>query len=387
MTSFVRICIRTLLASVVLIAGIVNTAQAQLTPAGDTIANRATVNYTVGGVPQTLIESSPTGNTAPGSGLGEDTEFLVDQVVDLTVSEVSGSATLTVPGASAAVTTFTVTNDGNAPQGYALLVDELDTSAPFGDADNYDIGLANLSIRVDEDPSGGDGTGNGIYDGTESATAIDTLNPGQTITVFVLANVPPGATDGLFANVNLEAQTAVAGTAGATPQAETSNPTNEPDVVDVIFGDEDSPTGTDYDGAANAVDQYAIESATLEVEKISAVISDPFGSSPALAVPGAIVEYTITITNNSTSTAAAGVVINDPLPADTTFVGGVYVGSSDVLITSGAAASCIAEAGGVDTNGDSCYRTATDLIVGAAAIGSIAVTPDTVTVQFRVSID
>jgi len=35
-------------------------ASAQLTPAGTSIQTRATVNYSVGGQTQTLIESSPT---------------------------------------------------------------------------------------------------------------------------------------------------------------------------------------------------------------------------------------------------------------------------------------------------------------------------------------
>ncbi len=40
------------------------------TAAGTSIANRASVNYSVGGLPQALIESSPTGNVTPGAGAG-----------------------------------------------------------------------------------------------------------------------------------------------------------------------------------------------------------------------------------------------------------------------------------------------------------------------------
>ena len=93
-------------------------ANAQLTPAGTLIPNRATVNYSVGGQAQAPIESSPTGNTTPGVGAGAGTAFLVDNRVDLTVAEFAGTATVTTPGALSAVLTFTVTNTGNAPQGY-----------------------------------------------------------------------------------------------------------------------------------------------------------------------------------------------------------------------------------------------------------------------------
>ena len=68
-------------------------ANAQNTLAGTPINNRASVNYSVGGLAQAPIESSPTGNVTPGVGAGADTSFLVDNMIDLSVSEISGSAT------------------------------------------------------------------------------------------------------------------------------------------------------------------------------------------------------------------------------------------------------------------------------------------------------
>ena len=97
--------------------------------------------------------------------------------MDLTVTEVSSNATVTTPGAPNAVLAFTVLNTGNAQQGYALtFLEEVGTTL-FGNADNANFG--NLVIRVDEDPSSGNGTGNDTYDGTETATAIDRLNPNR----------------------------------------------------------------------------------------------------------------------------------------------------------------------------------------------------------------
>ena len=72
---------------------------------------------------------------------------------------------------------FTVTNTGNAPQGYQLTLTEEVGTLLFGNTDNADIGLATCVVRVDEDPSAGNGTGNDTYDGTETATAIDVLEP------------------------------------------------------------------------------------------------------------------------------------------------------------------------------------------------------------------
>ena len=85
-----------------------------------------------------------------------------------------------------------------------------------------------------------------------------------------------------------------------------------------------------------------------------------------------MVEYTITVANSSTTTAADGLAISDPIPATTTFQTGLYAGPSDVAITGGAAATCIAETP-ADTNADGCFRNGGgNLVVGGAALGSIA---------------
>jgi uncharacterized repeat protein (TIGR01451 family) len=354
-------------------------AQSTLTPAGTSIQNRATVNYSVGGQPQTLIESSPTGNTTPGATAGGDTTFLVDNRVDLTVAESSGNATITAPGAANPWLAFTVTNTGNAPQGYQLTITEEVGTALFGNTDSANFGLANLLVRVDEDPSLGTGTGNDTFDGTETATAINVLSPGYSITVFVASpTVPLGLLNGAFANVRLQAQAAVAGTNGVTLEIASAG-INDPASVEVLFADAGN------DATQSAADQYAIESAALTVTKVQTVIDDGFGSPSPRAIPNAVVEYTLTVANGSTTTPADGIAISDPIPADTTFQTGLYPGPSDVAITGGAAATCIAETP-VDTNTDGCFLNGGNLVVGGAALGSIAA-GGTVTVQFRVRID
>jgi uncharacterized repeat protein (TIGR01451 family) len=354
-------------------------ASAQTTLAGTSIENRATVNYSVGGQAQTLIESSPVGNTTPGAGAGANTAFLVDNRVNLNVAELSGNATITSPGA-VAVLAFTVTNTGNAPQGYQLTLAEEVGTLLFGNNDNANVGLANLVVRVDEDPSGGDGTGNDAYDGTETATAVDVLNPGASITVFVVApSVPLTLVNGNFANVSLQARTAVPGTNGATLETESAG-ANDPTTIEIVFADAGN------DATAAATDQFAIQSAALTVTKAQTVVDDGFGSASPRAIPLAIVEYTITVANGSATTAADGVAISDPIPVNTTFQQGVFAGPSDVAITGGAAATCVADTP-TDLDGDGCFRDAGgNLVVDGTALGSIAAGA-TVTVQFRVQID
>jgi uncharacterized repeat protein (TIGR01451 family) len=375
MTTRIPTSVRVTLVALAALGGYWNTAEAQLTPAGTSIQGRATVNYSVGGQTQTVIESSPTGNTTPGVGAGASTTFVVDNRVDLTVAEVSSSATVTAPGATNAAVAFTVTNTGNAPQGYALTFLEEAGTALFGNTDNVDFG--NLAIRVDEDPSTGNGTGNDTFDGTETATAIDVLNPGQTITVFVVSPIAPlTLVNDNFANVRLQAQTAVPGTNGGTLQA-ASTVANDPTTVEVVFADAGN------DASESAVDQYAVQSAALTVTKAQSVLDDGFGSASPRAIPGATVEYAITVQNTSTTTAADGVSLSDAVPANTTITLGQYAGD-DVGVTGGAAPSCTADA--ADADADGCGVAAGTLTVGSAVIGSIAAN-GSVTVRFQVQID
>ena len=226
-------------------------------------------------------------------------------------------------------------------KGYRLTLTEEVATALFGNTDNANLG--NLVVRVDEDPSAGQGTGNDTYDGTETATAIEVLNPGYSVTVFIVSpTVPLTLVNANFANVNLQAQTAVINTNGAT-LVTASTVANDPTTVEIVFAD----AGNDASQAAT--DQFAIQSAALTVTKAQTVLDDGFGSASPRAIPNAVVEYTITVANGSTTTAASGLAISDPIPATTTFQTGLYAGSSDVAITGGGAATCVAETP-ADTN-------------------------------------
>ncbi len=371
-------------ASIALVAlgsiGLTQQTLAAGTASGTQINNRATVNYSVGGVAQTPIESSPTGNTTVGVGNGANTSFVVDNRVDLTVVERSGNATPTNPGLNNVVTSFTVTNTGNTAQGYRLTPTNVGGTL-FGNADVFDMN--NLRVFVD---ANGD---NNYVAGTDIATAIDTLPADASVTVFIVADTPLTALNAQAANVRLTAATAVAGTNGATLVTETTGP-DSPTTVDVVFADGTAGGNTARDGAGFADDQYLVSAAALNVQKTSTTISDPFNNTTnPKAIPGAVVEYVITV-SNSTSTAATGVVVTDPVPANTTFAAGAYnAGAADVQINVGAGAAtfCVAEAGGTDTNGDGCVRTAAGVLtVGTPAVSTVA-SGAPVVVRFRVTIN
>lgn len=340
------------------------------TAANTPINNKATVSYSVGSVAQTPIESSPTGNTTAGVNNGTNTTFVVDNKIDLTVSVTDTSAVPAAMGGTAAVTTFVVTNTGNSPQGYQLLLTNLTGGSVFTNTDNTDV---DLTWFVDSN-------GNGTYDlGVDAATVINTLDPDDSVTVFGVATVPGTATNGQFASVRLRATAAVPGSNGGTLVTQTAG-ADTPGAMDVVFAD------LDRNGWQEADSQYVVESATLSVAKTSIVISDPFNStSNPKAIPGAVVEYAVAITNTG-SVAASGLAISDPLPATTNFSSGAYGASNDVSITVGSnpATHCLAESGS-DANADGCYRNGSELVVGSPALGSVAPGAP-VTVRFRIVI-
>ncbi|MBX3563612.1 MAG: DUF11 domain-containing protein [Sphingomonas sp.] len=290
---------------------------AQQTPAGTTINNQATVSYSVGGSPQTS-----TSNTV---------SFVVDKKVNLAVAEVGGSATRVAIGATDQVTTFTVTNLTNATQDFRLTPDQQTVSIPLLGTDDFNV--TNLRAFVDSN-------GNGVYDaGIDTATFIDELAPDATVTVFIVADIPN--TQGIHtAIVGLKATVAAgggSGVLGADLVATSLLTPDSPSTVDIVFADDANLLDQPRDGAHWAFDAYTIDSAAVTMTKTVRVISDPYNLlvNPK-AIPGAVVEYCMTISNAGPGTAT-GVTLSDVVPANMTYVsnsltvGGLGVGGQCVL--------------------------------------------------------
>lgn len=364
------------LALTMLVVSVPGIALAVGTPSNTSVNNRAQVDYDIGTVAQLPIESSPAGNSTPDIGNGADTTFLVDNFVDLTVVEVGGVETQVNPGQANAVTTFTVTNTGNTAQDYALTPTNLVGGTVFGNTDNIDAN--NVRVFVDSN-------GNGTFElGVDTGTFIDTLLQDTATTVFIVVDVPLAASNSDAANVNLSVVTNDAGSGAATPTVETAGPDTA--AVDVVFGD----TGRDATEAAD--DSYLVSGADLNIEKTSTVISDPFNLlvNPK-AIPGALVEYTITVTNIGT-VAADNVRITDLLDANVTFAPGEYNGgASDVQIDLGTGPTttyCVADAN--DLDGDGCGLTGSTTLevdpTGGLTVGTVAADNPAV-IRFRVTIN
>jgi uncharacterized repeat protein (TIGR01451 family) len=271
------------------------------TASGVSISNSATVNYQVSGIDQTPLTS----NTVT---------FVVDNRVDLTVAETNTTYVDVVPGSTAQVLSFTVTNTGNTAQDFALSA--APGNDPFGGTDSFDA--TNVQVFVES------GVTPGYQPAEDTATFIDELAPDAPATVYIVADIPVAQVDGDIAAYTLTANAHDAGAAGGLG-AETlaTAGANTAGAVDVVLGDAAGDTDSANQGDHSDTGAYRVASAALNVTKSVAVISDPFnGATNPKAIPGATVRYSITVANTSATTAATNVVVVDAPPANTTYAAG-----------------------------------------------------------------
>lgn len=281
----------------------VGAAHATGTTAGSTITNTATVGYTVGGIPQPDVNS----NSA---------SFVVDMMVNMSVAELGGAATVVTPGATGQVSTFTVTNTSNTTLDFLLTLTQQANGATtaFGGTDAGNA--SNVHIYVDN--------GDGVYNAAQdTGTYIDNLAADASIKVYVVGDIPLGLANNSAIGIILTAQAASGTTAnsqGAALVATTG--ADSPGTMDIVFGDAAGVSDAANDGKFSDDDEYRVSTASMLVTKTAKVISDPFnGTTNPKPVPGAIIEYCI-IMQNQGAIPALGVTVTDPLPAHTTYVAG-----------------------------------------------------------------
>lgn len=342
--------------------------------AGDNISNFATLQYSVGTTPQTVIESgSGAGNSVPGAGYatanGLTTDFLEDRVINFTVVRENGAAVPVSPGSNQQAIPYLIDNTGNATHGFLLAgVHNSGALDPFGGAAD-DFTPIIIETYVDTD-------GNGVLDPAEIAatnTYIPTFAPGvgsatggsstgAEIRVFVVSDIPlvddssnPLVTDDI-AVMSLVAHAASDGTGGtagtaitiddnghyttggtftngtaAVANASGSAVTNadDPTNMETVFNDGafvDGITGATVDGAgavdivsnaqASSYSSYTVLTAALTVAKTSTTLWDPVNDATSpKSIPGGYVTYSVSVANAAGAADAALTTLTDILPA------------------------------------------------------------------------
>ncbi|GAA4036980.1 DUF11 domain-containing protein [Parerythrobacter jejuensis] len=279
--------------SVALIAFSTSPALAAGTTAGDTITNTVTVDFEVGGVNQTDVTATDT--------------FTVDRKVNVTVSEVGGATTNVSPGGIEQVTTFDVTNLSNDTI-------DLDLSVAQPASDDFDV--TNVKFFIDD--------GDGVFDaGDTEVTFLDEVAEDETVRVFVVGDIPISQSTGDVAEVILTADSHAGGTASSLGAELTATAGANTAGVDTVLADGAGDTDAANDGAFSDTDSYTVQAAALTAAKSSVLISDPVnGTTNPKAIPGAVVEYCIAVSNGAGSATATGVTVSDVLPADVTYDAG-----------------------------------------------------------------
>ncbi|APG62573.1 hypothetical protein LPB140_07000 [Sphingorhabdus lutea] len=251
---------------------------------GVDINNTVSVSFSVGGVAQTAQTASDT--------------FKVDRKVIFTVQEATPTGTTSVsPGATGQITTFLVSNTSNDTLDFNLAATQLaGGTAAHGGTDVFDVTGLQFFVDVNN---------NGTYEaGTDTATVIDNLAPDASRRVFILGNIPSTATNGQVAGVTL---TATARNSDGSAITAATDATANTTAVETIFAD------TGRDGVEAAGDDYTVAGAVLSVSKLSRVVSDGVSASNPKAIPGAVIEYCIAVSNAAGAATATGVNITDNL--------------------------------------------------------------------------
>lgn len=257
-----------------------------LTASGTNISNNATISYDVSSTPQTAIVS----NTET---------FMVDAKVDLTVAGTGGNINVT-PNTTAQSLKFTVTNTGNEAFDFAL-------SAVAG---TLNFTPTNVAIYVDD--------GDGIRNGADTLTStITNLAAGASRVVFIQSDIPASATNTQTATYSLKAVAALANAAGAIPAQAADVKATKQYVYADAAGTATGDLTRDKTHSVNLT--YTAVTSALTISKTSTVVWDPvnLGVSP-LHIPGAIVEYTITISNAAGGAQADAIVLTDTLASNLT---------------------------------------------------------------------
>ncbi len=302
------------------------------TSAGTVIENVAQVNFDISGLNITLDSNVVSLTVAER----------VDVVVALQSPEI-----LAASGEVDSGLLFTVSNTGNGSEAFSLEIDSVLAG------DDFDPTPAVPAIYFDTDSSGDFSVGDVAY---QAGVNDPVLAADASINILLVNDIPTTASNGQRGRSELNARSLTgSGSVGTIFNGQGDNG------VDAVLG------MTGGSGAATGV--YLISDVQVQILK-SVVVADPFGG--AEPVPGAILNYAISIEVTNSGTAA-NAVVTDVVPTNTTYV------SNSLQVNSSALTDAPdLDAGELNTSG------VATLVV---RLGDLTQSDGRQTVTFQVSID
>ncbi len=307
------------------------------TAAGTNVQNTFTLDYQVAGVSQPQLDTGSGGTNTP-------TEFTVDRLIDLTVA--SNGDTTVAPGAQDQEMSFSVTNNGNDTQAYSFaLANE--------SGDTFDTTGMNIKYYVDD--------GDGVFqtDGTDGAGTAYTAGSGSAspdvaadkiVWIVVDGDIPSALNDANTSEVSLIADT-LDPTTGASPGTAVtadSGGNSLTGAAENVLAD-GSGTGNEVANAGDhsATGTYIVASADLTGSKAVSIFTEDgtgcssipgtAGSGDQYSIPGACVQYVITVANTGSSATATDIAVADVLPDELTYIAAAVSGFTGGSLTEPAA--------------------------------------------------
>jgi uncharacterized repeat protein (TIGR01451 family) len=297
------------------------------TTQGTSITNNITVDYQVGGVGQTQINNV----TQPASS----NTFLVDRKIIFTINEKATTGTTSVnPGQTGRITTFLLSNTSNDVLDFTVTpANIVGGTAAHGGTDAFNVN--NLLICLDANAD------NTCDAAAAASLTVDNLAADANVTILILGDIPLTATNSQVANVSATA-TAL-NSNGSAITAATDATVNAAGTVETIFADAaksgNGGTSVARDGIDVATDDYTVQTALLSVFKTSRIVSDGVSATNPKAIPGAVVEYCISVSNAAGGQTATNIAVRDVVPADLAFSTGTILVNATVT-SPGASQTC-----------------------------------------------
>lgn len=290
-------------------------ANAKGTAAGTEITNSTSVSYQVASIAQTDVTGS--------------SKVTVDRVINFTVSEVGTATTTVTPGQTKAIAAFELDNTSNATLDFAAAATQIATGtvAAHGGTDAFNT--TNVAIYHDSN-------NNGLLDVSDPLiTYLDEVPADAKRRLLVVVDVPTSAKDSEVSGtvLSLAAKNGEGiGTLGTDIVATTTANTVG---VDTVLADVAGTIDSARDGIYSAQDDFTVSSAQIALGSMITVVSNPteLTSNPK-AIPGAVLQYCITVTNTG-SVGAQNVTVTDTINAKLTYDNGFGIYQSGTLDASG----------------------------------------------------
>lgn len=251
------------------------------TSAGTVISNSATVNYNVGASTMSATSTPVT--------------VTVQELINATLeSKDAGKEQNVAPSQSNAALKFELTNTGNGNEAFILTQQNLT-------GDQYDTTLDN--IYIDD----GDGTFEPLSDTIYTPTS---LAPDTSITLWMASkDFTNTQANGDRADIRANALSQTFSVAG----------NGNPALGDIVSGQGDSGTEAIYATSGPATDTATFimdtSAITMDIQKSVSAVRESITASGDKYIPGAEVDYLITVEVTGTGDATA-VVVTDPLPSE-----------------------------------------------------------------------